>query len=297
MPTPQGTPRNPSVEPGNPTQNTSDSFWLENYPLNDLYSYLARLAGFQYFHNHLLDSEAFNVTGELFKGGDPMQNMREIALQYDLVFFTRGHTIYALTHEQMRSPNFYITKQYRIKNQLAEYLLQPIANFLGIVKATPANENFPGYPKPAAAQVAPAATGGAGLPTSSGDQSVPRYIPGIPFDAPMSYGGFDPGATVFVERSSNSLVVRATPEEHDRVAAEISRLDREEKQILIKTYVLEVDDTRGLGDGIDWSTALGLNNGQGATFSVNSTGAQLPTSGSPATSGTASIGTLQSVLG
>jgi type II secretory pathway component GspD/PulD (secretin) len=273
MPTPTPTPRDPSVEPGDPSRNTNDSFWLEGYPLNDLFQYLARLANFQYFHNRLLDSESFKVTGELFKGGDPMENMREIALQYDLVFFKRGRTIYALTHDQMKSSNFYVTKQYRIKNQLAEYLLQPIANFLGIVKATPADDNFPGYPKPAAAKVAPAANGGSGLPTNTGDQSVPRYIPGVPFDAPMSTGGFDPGATVFVERSSNSLVVRATPEEQDRVAAEISRLDREERQILLKTYVLEVDANKGEGDGIDWTSPLGINPGQGATFSVNTPGA------------------------
>src|SRR5271165_6987125 len=35
-PTPTPTKLTPTSEPGDPTLNTSDSFWLDNYPLNDL---------------------------------------------------------------------------------------------------------------------------------------------------------------------------------------------------------------------------------------------------------------------
>ena len=56
------------------------------------------------------------------------------------------------------------------------------------------------------------------------------------------------------------------------VAREISRLDREERQILIKTYVVEIDAGNGVGGGIDWSTALGTAAGQGTTFSLQSPG-------------------------
>lgn len=68
------------------------------------------------------------------------------------------------------------------------------------------------------------------------------------------------------------------------VAKEISRLDREERQILIKTYVVEVDAGNGLGGGIDWSTALGTAPGQGATFSLQSPGSS---GGSTSTGGAA----------
>jgi general secretion pathway protein D len=78
-------------------------------------------------------------------------------------------------------------------------------------------------------------------------------------------------------------------------------LDREERQILIKTYVVEVNDTNGLGGGIDWSQALGLDNGQGATFAVKSiSGQQFPQNGSSTTSSSSTgsgIGTLTDVLG
>jgi Bacterial type II and III secretion system protein len=98
-PTPTPVKHDPSAEPGDPTRSTSDSFWLDNYPLNDLYQYLARQADFQFFQNPYLDS--IRVTGELFKGGNPLDNMRELALQYNLVLFQKGRTLYALTQDQI----------------------------------------------------------------------------------------------------------------------------------------------------------------------------------------------------
>jgi Type II secretory pathway, component PulD len=80
-------------------RNTGNSYWLDNYPLNDLYQYLATQAGLQYFHSEALDSK--KVTGQLFKGGDPLENMHELALQYNLVLYQRGRTIYAKTQEQI----------------------------------------------------------------------------------------------------------------------------------------------------------------------------------------------------
>jgi hypothetical protein len=89
----------PTAEPGDPTLNTSNSFWLDNYPLNDLFQYLSRQANYQFFQNPFIDS--IKVTGELFKGNDPLENMRELALQYNLVLFQKGRTIYALTQDQI----------------------------------------------------------------------------------------------------------------------------------------------------------------------------------------------------
>jgi hypothetical protein len=98
---PSSTPvkRGPSVEPGDPTLSTSNSFWLDNYSLNDLYQYLARQADYQFFQNPMIDS--IRVTGELSKGRNPLENMRELALQYNLVLFRKGHTLYALTQDQI----------------------------------------------------------------------------------------------------------------------------------------------------------------------------------------------------
>jgi Flp pilus assembly secretin CpaC len=86
-------------EPGEAPPSTGNSYWLDNYPLNDLYGYLASQANLQYFHSQALDP--IKVTGQLFKGGDPVENMRELALQYNLVLYQRGRTIYAMTQDQI----------------------------------------------------------------------------------------------------------------------------------------------------------------------------------------------------
>ena len=49
-PTPTPIKRSLTGEPGDPALNTSNSFWLDNYPLNDLYQYLARQADYQLSH-------------------------------------------------------------------------------------------------------------------------------------------------------------------------------------------------------------------------------------------------------
>src|SRR5260221_2241012 len=88
-------------EPGDPMRNTATSYYLDNYPLNDLYEFLATQAGLQYFHSGNLDP--IKVTGQLFKGVDPLENMRELALQYNLVLYQKGQTIYAMTQDQIGS--------------------------------------------------------------------------------------------------------------------------------------------------------------------------------------------------
>jgi Flp pilus assembly secretin CpaC len=98
-PTPTPAEHLESNELGDPMRNTGTSYSLDNYPLNDLYQYLATQAGLQYFHSDQLDS--YKVTGQLFKGGDPLENMRELALQYNLVLYQRGRTIYAMKPEQV----------------------------------------------------------------------------------------------------------------------------------------------------------------------------------------------------
>jgi hypothetical protein len=275
-----------------------------NQPLSRVLRILAEQAEINYIEPNFSTDERISFT---LLNLTPLQAFYDVAQSRGFQVVTDGRT-YTLRRSDIETPSFYITKRYRLKHQSAEYLLQPIANFLGI-KATPAGKNFPGYPQPAVSGVgqeisASSATNTTITPTTSSTQTQPRYEAGLPFDAPLSTGGFakDAQNAVFVERSSNSLVVRATPDDHDRIALEISRLDREERQILIKTYVVEVDESKGLGGGIDWSTALGLENGQGASFSVKSIqNQQFPSSAGTVpsqTSGSAAgIGTLTDVLG
>src|SRR5262245_35075805 len=270
-----------------------------NQPLSRVLRILAEEAEINYIEPNFTTDERISVT---LLNLTPLQAFYEIAESRGFQVVTDGSK-YTLRRSDIVTPSFYVTRRYKIKHQPAEFLLQAIANFLGI-DAKQTGPNFPGYPavEEAKTPMEPGATS-SGV-TSVTEQGKPRFKPGLPFDTPLSKGGFEQGSqeAVFVERSSNSLVVRATPEQQDTIALEIPRLDREEKQILIKTYVVEINDTHALGAGIDWSTALGLENGQGATFAVKGiAGQQFPSSGSTVPSQTsgsnAGIGALTDVLG
>ena len=234
-----------------------------NQPIARVLRILAEQAGVNYIEPNIPAEERISVT---LTNLTPIQAFYQIAQSRGFQVVTDGQQ-YTLRRSDIDSPSFYVTKRYVIRNQPAEFLLQPIANFLGI-KVNQAASNFPAYPKPENTNVTQDA-----LAVSSGtgsDQSRPRYEPGSPFDAPLSSGGFQKSgqSAVFVERSSNSLVVRTTPDQQELVSAELQRLDRREQQILIKTYVIEVNDTNSVGGGIDWSQTLGLQSGQGAKFSL-----------------------------
>jgi hypothetical protein len=266
-----------------------------NQPLSRVLRILAEQAGINYIEPNFPTDEHISFT---LLNLTPLQAFYDVAQSRGFQVVTDGNK-YTLRRSDIPTPSFYVTKRYRIKNQPAEFLLQPIANFLGI-DAKQVAENFPGYPKLEEAKTSQEPGGTSSGTVSVTEQGKPRFEPGLPFDSPLSRGGFGGQEGVFVERSSNSLVVRATPDEQDMIALEISRLDKEEKQILIKTYVVEIDDSNSLGAGIDWSQVLGSENGQGATFAIKSVqNQQFPSSGSSSTSGSGSsgIGTLTDVLG
>jgi hypothetical protein len=75
-----------------------DVYRLQDYPINDLFEFLARKAGFQYFYNPAVNE--VRVTGELSRRTNPMDSMQELAFQYNLAVYQRGRTIYLITPEQ-----------------------------------------------------------------------------------------------------------------------------------------------------------------------------------------------------
>jgi hypothetical protein len=75
-----------------------DVYRLQDYPINELFEFLARKAGLQYFFNPEVNN--VRVTGELSRQMDPMESMQELALQYDLAVYQRGRTIYLIAPSQ-----------------------------------------------------------------------------------------------------------------------------------------------------------------------------------------------------
>ncbi len=186
--------------------------------------------------------------------------------------------VVTLRRSDITSPSYYEVRRYTLKYQGAEDLLQAVTGYLGIQVKPVAGTN-PTYPPVGNAQSGAAAYGGApevtggaagGIQTlySAGtEQSAPRWVSGLPFDNPLSAGGVGQYKEnlVWLERSTNSIMARATPEEHEGLAQQIKIWDRPEDQIQINTYVVEVSNNDDLFGGVDWSNTLGQN---GATFSL-----------------------------
>ncbi|MEO5716337.1 MAG: secretin N-terminal domain-containing protein [Luteolibacter sp.] len=77
-----------------------EGFIIKDAALNDIFQFLAKSAGRQYFHNTKIAGPEFLVTGHL-NDGNPLQQMEELAFMYGLSLHVKGNTIYALTQAQL----------------------------------------------------------------------------------------------------------------------------------------------------------------------------------------------------
>lgn len=89
----------PSAE-GDDMTKSDEGFILKDASLNDIFQYLAKDAGKQYFHNAQIAGPEYLVTGHL-NDGNPYQQMEDLAFMFGLSLHTKGNTIYALTQAQL----------------------------------------------------------------------------------------------------------------------------------------------------------------------------------------------------
>ena len=81
-------------------QKSDEGFIIKDGALNDIFQFLAKSAGRQYFHNAKIVGPEYLVTGHL-NDGNPLQQMEELAFMYGLSLHTKGSTVYALTQAQL----------------------------------------------------------------------------------------------------------------------------------------------------------------------------------------------------
>lgn len=81
-------------------QKSDEGFIIKDAGLNDIFQFLAKSAGRQYFHNSKIAGPDFLVTGHL-NDGKPLEQMEELAFMYGLSLHVKGNTIYALTQAQL----------------------------------------------------------------------------------------------------------------------------------------------------------------------------------------------------
>ena len=69
-----------------------EGYWIDSAPINEVFQYLARSAGLQYFFNNDLAAPQYNVTGHL-KLDNPRQQMEELAVAFGLTLYQQQSTI------------------------------------------------------------------------------------------------------------------------------------------------------------------------------------------------------------
>ncbi len=250
-------------------------------PVGRILRSLAEQAEINYVEPGIPENE---VTSIVLTNMTPLQAFEALARAHGFkIEVDRQNSVYTLERSDISAPSYYEVRRYTLKYQSAEDLIQATAGYLGI-QIRPAADSNPAYPRPQNTAGGSAAYAGAQESTSSAqslyssgtEQTKPRFISGFPFDDPLSTGGFGSlkENAVWVERSTNSLMVRATPQEHEGLNDQIRTWDRQENQIQINTYVVEVSKNDDLFGGVDWSNTLGQN---GATFSLTGNLGATPT--------------------
>ena len=242
-----------------------------NQPIGTILRVLAEEAMINYVEPALNPEERISI---ILPSMTPIQAFYAIADARGFRVIRRQSShIITLQRSDISTPSYYVIRAYKLRYVTAPDLEQAVSGFLGI-PMKPVSSSNPAYPPIANGQSgsasysgAPQVNGGAsgGIQTlySAGtEQSTPRFTSGLPFDSPLSAVK---EKRLWIERSTNSIMVNATPDEQDALAAQIKIWDRPEDQLQINTYVVEVDTTDDLFGGVDWSNTLGQN---GATFTL-----------------------------
>lgn len=123
-------------------EETSEGYIIKDAGLNDIFQFLAKSAGKQYFHNLKINGPDFTVTGHL-DDGNPLNQMEELAFMYGLSLHTKGNTIYALTQAQLSqlpSAEFHYQLKYLRPNdieQIKQFIQPMLSPGTGIVNFEP----------------------------------------------------------------------------------------------------------------------------------------------------------------
>lgn len=137
-----GAPFGPLEEQKQEMQKSDEGFIIKDAGLNDIFQFLSKTAGRQYFHNSKIAGPDFLVTGHL-NDGNPLQQMEELAFMYGLSLHTKGNTIYALTQSQLAqlpSAEFHYQLRYLRPNdmeQIKELIKPMLTPGTGIVNFEP----------------------------------------------------------------------------------------------------------------------------------------------------------------
>lgn len=250
-----------------------DLMEYDNVSLRGIFRLLALQAGFNFIEPNIVDEETISFR---FQNMTPLEAFMKIARARGFSVVTRDGYTTLMRPDLQGTAEFTIIRKYRLRHSQPKWVIQGVANLLGIEIQAPAN-TLSSYPEPdesatsfggsnsggggGGGNTGGTTTGGTTGSTGGGGQNIglptaPRWTPSLPYDEPAFKGEATQeggeASYVFVDRASNALIVKATETMHRAVSEYIKNVDKPEPQILIETKVVEVTVTDELIYGVDW---------------------------------------------
>lgn len=241
-----------------------DEHVYENVNLLRVLRILAEQAGINFIEPNISEETAGVISFRLQKM-TPLEAFLRVAESRGFRVVTRNDYT-TLTRPDIETPRFMITRKYPLRHSDPMWVIQSIANLLGIEITSP-GESIATFPTPQ--DTGSSGDGGGGGGGGNGGTSGlnlksvgipenPRWTPSLPYDAPLS-GGKGKQAeepSVFIDRKNNAIVVKANEEDQIMVARYIQEIDHPEPQIMIEAKIVEMSVDDELLQGIDWSKPL-----------------------------------------
>lgn len=247
-------------------------------PFANVMRLLSRQSGISFLEPNLSEEPAITIT---LRDTTPLSAFRKIA-EFRGFRVRDRDGVFTLSRPDLSGPEALVVKKYRLNNLDPTWVLQEVANLLGITLETP-TEVITSIPPPATSGTGISTGGGGsggGGNTSAGMNVEPRWLPSLPFDSPASSGGLRaefagdgtmPSA-VWIDRRDNAIVVRASRDEHAMVEEYITENDIAEPQIVIDCRIIELTADQDSDIGMDWVEAFG----GGIKFSLDPSLASAP---------------------
>lgn len=239
-------------------------------PFANVMRLLSRQSGISFLEPNLSEEPPITIT---LRDSTPLQAFNKVAEFRGFRVRVRDG-VYTLSRPDLAGPEALVVKKYRLNNLDPTWVLQEIANLLGITLTAP-GENLNSLPAPQQSDIGGGGSGGDSNNLGGGIPTTPRWLPSLPFDSPASAGGlraeFAGEATmpsaVWVDRRDNAIVVRASRDEHAMVEEYIAENDEPEPQIVIDCRIIELTNGDDSDIGMDWNKAFGPDGGM--TFSLD----------------------------
>ena len=203
----------------------ADGYWVDGAPLNDIFQYLSRKAGYQFFFNNELNGPEFTVTGHL-QLDNPEAQMEDIAVAYGLSIYRQGRTLYVMTETQLA----------KLPVEILSYQLKYLRG---------SSPSRAAASQSAEQSSADSAGGGGGVADFEKLKSIMR---------PMLTKGV---GLVEFEEKTNTLLVTDNSVKIRRIRELLEKIDRPKQQIAVNVRVLRVLNSHGKKVGVDWQATLG----------------------------------------